>query len=73
MLDYFAAPRFDIIQQLTPSIEGMPGFQLEVQHPPATITTDNFADTEAIARFMMSDPNVCEFAIPHRNQNFCNM
>ena len=70
MLEYFGAPRFDIIKELTPSIEGMPGFQLEVQHLPATIATDNFADTEAIARFMMSDRNACEFTIPPQEPEF---
>lgn len=72
MLERFGADRFDLLGQLASLSDHLPDFDIETCNLPATITTDNYRDTEKIARFMMCDRGKDEFAEPPDESDFVN-
>jgi len=55
MLEHFGAPRFDLWTHLSPALRQHPEFRAEWVAIPATLSTHSFAETLAIARFMLND------------------
>ena len=72
MLERFGAERFDLINQLAPLKKQLPHVDIQTEHLQATITTQNYQDTETIARFMMCDRRIDEFSTPPTESDFVN-
>lgn len=70
MLERFGAARFDLLGQLGPLSKQLTNVDIQTEHLQATITTKNYQDTETIARFMMCDRGIDEFATPPNEADF---
>lgn len=70
MLVNFGAPAFDLRAQLAPAIKSHTEFSFEFLTAPAMITTDSFADSLSIARFMFCDRDPDSFDRNHTEDEF---
>ena len=70
MLDHFGAPRYDLAGVLAREMRRHPEFTCSFRRAPASLTTASFADTLAIARFMLCDRDADAFARSPTEEEF---